>query len=131
MLMFGLAEAAATLFQIRPAKDFVPAKGYDRLLSLSFLSELPAEGDNLSSHSSSDAPSNAYDFMQRRQEANGHPLLKKWNANIRIGNFASLEKAPLCVGYMLSKLYSLRTLTARISYPLSVLYWIISRNSVR
>lgn len=99
-LMSRPGEAAGTAFQIRPAKDFIPAKGNDRLLSLSFLSELPIQCDDASSHLSSDAPSNAYEFMRKRRETNGDPTLKRWNANIRIGNFATLERTPLCVRYM-------------------------------
>ena len=92
-------DASRGVFQIRPAKDFTPTKGRDRLLSLSFLSELPiAENDELSSvHILSDAPSNAYEFMRRRRNLVGDPSLKRWNANIRVENFASLESSPLCV----------------------------------
>ncbi|PAV17141.1 dna mismatch repair msh5 [Pyrrhoderma noxium] len=92
-------DASRGVFQIRPAKDFTPTKGRDRLLSLSFLSELPiAENDELSSvHIPSDAPSNAYEFMRRRRNLVGDPSLKRWNANIRVENFASLESSPLCL----------------------------------
>ena len=81
-------------------RSFIPAKGNDRLLSLSFLSELPVDDSNTSVHSSSDAPSNAYEFMRKRREINGDPTMQRWNANIRVANFASLERAPLCVSYL-------------------------------
>ena len=93
-------DGSGGVFQVRPARDFIPAKGRDRLLSLRFLTELPAEETAApsSTHSSSDPPTNAYDFMRRRREMNGDPSMKRWNASIRLGNFASLEGSPLCVG---------------------------------
>ncbi|KAH8114747.1 muts domain V-domain-containing protein [Phellopilus nigrolimitatus] len=113
-IMRDFMEVSDGLFQIRPAKEFIPAKGRDRLLSLNFLLELPSEEVNASvAHSSSDTPSNAYDFMQRRRELAGDPSLKRWNASIRIGNFASLEASPLCmsaVGALLDHLAKVRAM---------------------
>ncbi|KAI5123127.1 hypothetical protein M0805_001482 [Coniferiporia weirii] len=107
-------EESGGLFQIRPAKDFTPAKGRDRLLSLSFLSELPFEEANApSSISSSDAPTNAYEFMRGRRNFTGDPSLKWWNASIRVGNFTSLESSPLCIsaiGALLDHLAKVRAM---------------------
>ena len=36
--------------------------------------------------------------MRSRHGANGDPTTKRWNASIRLANFASLEENPLCVG---------------------------------
>ncbi|KAH7919581.1 hypothetical protein BV22DRAFT_1108014 [Leucogyrophana mollusca] len=93
-------ETSGSIFQIRPHKEFVPHKGRDRLLSLHLLSELVQEDAN--GHASSDAdsslaPRNAYEFMQRRKEAGGDPTMKRWNAAIRLANFAALESSPLCI----------------------------------
>lgn len=91
-------EESEGIFQLRPHKDFVPARGRERLLSLRILSVLPLDDDNHSSvHSFSDTPHNASEFMRRRQEANGDPAMKRWNAMVRLGNFATLDNAPLCV----------------------------------
>ena len=87
-------------FQIRPAKDFIVSKGRDRLLSLRILSELSIEDEYGSSHdmsSESSEPKNAYDFMKRRRNVTGDPTMKRWNASIRVGNFAAVDGAPLCV----------------------------------
>ncbi|KAL1950078.1 hypothetical protein VTO73DRAFT_5200 [Trametes versicolor] len=89
-------------FQVRPQKDFLPLKGRDRLLSLRLLSELPimqgSESDNLPELGSASEPRNAYDFMRRRREIGGDPTLHKWNASVRLANFASVESSPLCLG---------------------------------
>ncbi|OCH92840.1 hypothetical protein OBBRIDRAFT_725988 [Obba rivulosa] len=94
-------DASGGTFQVRPHKDFLPAKGRDRVLSLKLLSELPME--QLESHSSSDVGSNseprsAYDFMRSRRDAVGDPILQRWNAAVRLANYASIDAAPLCLG---------------------------------
>ncbi|KAG2153131.1 DNA mismatch repair protein MutS [Suillus bovinus] len=94
------AEASGGVFQIRPHKEFTPHRGRDRLLSLPFLSELTTEdtGQCLSSDNSSGAePGNAYEFMQKRKQAAGDPTMKRWNAAIRLANYASVESSPLCI----------------------------------
>ncbi|KAI0643124.1 DNA mismatch repair protein MutS [Trametes meyenii] len=88
-------------FQVRPHKDFLPLKGRDRLLSLRLLSELPVvqdRDDNVPESDLASEPRNAYDFMRRRRELGGDPLLQKWNASVRLANFASVESSPLCLG---------------------------------
>ncbi|KAG2129489.1 DNA mismatch repair protein MutS [Suillus clintonianus] len=93
-------EASGGVFQIRPHKEFSSHRGRDRLLSLRFLSELATEdtGQYLSVDSSSGAePRNAYEFMQKRKQAAGDPTMKRWNAGIRLANYASLESSPLCI----------------------------------
>ncbi|KZT18625.1 hypothetical protein NEOLEDRAFT_1159406 [Neolentinus lepideus HHB14362 ss-1] len=93
-------DVSGGVFQIRPHKDFIAGKGRDRLLSLGFLSELPLNEDHRSmrdSESSSSEVRNAYDFMKRRKDITGDPLMKKWSASIRVCNFASLDTAPLCL----------------------------------
>ncbi|KIM89101.1 hypothetical protein PILCRDRAFT_211886 [Piloderma croceum F 1598] len=92
-------EASGGVFQIRPHRDFVPSKGRDRLLSLRLLSELPFEDMNNASSdlSSNSEPRNAYEFMRRQQETGADPTLKRWNASIRLSNFASVESSPLCM----------------------------------
>jgi DNA mismatch repair protein MSH5 len=95
------AEASGGVFQIRPHKEFSPHRGRDRLLSLRFLSELRNEdpGQSLPSDGSSGfEPRNAYEFMQKRKHAVGDPTMKRWNAAIRLANYAELESSPLCVG---------------------------------
>jgi len=88
------------MFQIRPHKEFSPHRGRDRLLSLRFLSELSVEdiGQSLPSEGSScPEPRNAYEFMQERKHSVGDPTMKRWNAAIRLANYAELESSPLCV----------------------------------
>ncbi|KDQ62441.1 hypothetical protein JAAARDRAFT_189767 [Jaapia argillacea MUCL 33604] len=90
------------IFQIRPYKDFVAGKGRERLLSLRLLSELPTIMAELGNTGSSDSgpstePMNAYDFMQRRRDYHGDPTMKRWNASIRLSNFASMECSPFCL----------------------------------
>jgi DNA mismatch repair protein MSH5 len=100
-------DSASGTFQIRPFKEFMKSKGRDRLLSLSRLTDfstdtdLPPSSDN---DSNSSRPANAYDFMRSRREANGDPTTKRWNASIRLANFASVEESPLCVGCILMSL---------------------------
>ncbi|KAL1744418.1 DNA mismatch repair protein MutS [Schizophyllum fasciatum] len=108
------AEASGGHFQIRPHKEFNTAKGRDRLFSLPLLSELPMqyEQDAPSSDSGSGASGlrNAYDFMRNRRNADGNggdPTLKRWNASIRLANFASVDSSPLsiaCIGALLDHL---------------------------
>ncbi|KAJ7644219.1 DNA mismatch repair protein MutS [Roridomyces roridus] len=100
-------DASGGLFQIRPHKEFSPVKGRERMLSLRLLSQLshqddgdlPASSDVASTSSNTDnTRGNAYDFMRRRQEANGgDPTLRRWNASIRLSNFTSVDSSPLCI----------------------------------
>ncbi|KIM43410.1 hypothetical protein M413DRAFT_436269 [Hebeloma cylindrosporum] len=94
-------ESANTIFQIRPFKEFIPSKGRDRLLSLKHFSGFANDelADTLSSdsNSTSSRPNNAYEFMRSRRDAAGDPSAARWNASIRISNFASVETSPLCV----------------------------------
>ena len=95
-----LVDASDGTFQVRPHKDFIPTKGRDRVLSLRLLMMLPAgepASNTLSSASSDSEPRNAYDFMRRRRDASGDPTSQKWNAAIRLANYASIEGSPLCV----------------------------------
>lgn len=88
------------LFQIRPAKDLTARRGLDRLLSLNILSELPANTADVleaSENGGSDRATSAYDFMRRRIDMNGDPTMKRWNASIRMANFALFDQCPLCV----------------------------------
>lgn len=90
----------AGIFQIRPFKDFLPAKGRDRVLSLRLLTALAAENpDNASSSevSSEHEPRNAYSFMRKRREVGGDPTMQRWNASIRLANHAAIDNTPLCV----------------------------------
>ncbi|KAI6030817.1 DNA mismatch repair protein MutS [Pisolithus orientalis] len=94
------AEAAGSIFQIRPHREFVPSKGRERVLSLKLLTEL--EGGVCSSldafpETSENGLMGAYNFMQGRKQTSGDPNMKRWNATIRLANFASLESAPLCL----------------------------------
>ena len=97
----SLVDSASGTFQIRPFKEFTASKGRDRLLSLSRLTDISTEDTDLPPSSDNDSNSsylaNAYNFMRSRREANGDPTTKRWNASIRLANFASLEESPLCV----------------------------------
>ena len=94
------ADKTGGTFQLRPHKDFLLGKGRDRLLSLRMLSELVtynAEESVLSDPNSDPEPRNAYDFMKKRKRVNGDPTTQRWNASVRLANYASLESSPLCV----------------------------------
>lgn len=96
-----VVEASGGDFQISPHKEFVPSKGRSRLLSLNLLARLNSDlipnHEDASDISSATRIRNAYDFMTQRREATGDPAMERWNAAIRLANFASLESAPLCV----------------------------------
>jgi hypothetical protein len=94
----AVVEASGGVFQIRPRKDFVTAKGRDRILALNLLSDLPSEEHEPQSDIDTVLePKNAYEFMRRRRDETGDPTTKRWNAAIRLSNFASAESSPLCV----------------------------------
>ena len=92
-----LVDEAGGFFQIRPHKDFVPSRGRDRLLSLSLLADLRQDHIPQPSSGTLRDPRDAYDSIRKRQESGGDPAMKRWNASIRISNFASAETSPLCV----------------------------------
>ena len=100
-LSYLLVDSASGTFQIRPFKEFMTSKGRDRLLSLSRLTDFSTEDTDLPPSSDIDSnssrPANAYDFMRSRRGDNGDPTTKRWNASIRLANFASVEESPLCV----------------------------------
>ncbi|VDC00678.1 unnamed protein product [Peniophora sp. CBMAI 1063] len=95
-------ESAESIFQLRPQKDFKPIRGRSALMSLGFLNDLPDEEQDRVSLSDDaterSEPRNAYEFMQRRTTELGDPTLKRWNASIRMSNYASLDSAPLSLG---------------------------------
>lgn len=91
-------DASGGTFQIRPHKDFTPSKGRNHLLSLGFLSSLDEHEDaEGSDFGSSSEPRSAYEFMRRRKDRYGDPTMRRWNASIRMSNFAAVDTAPLCV----------------------------------
>ncbi len=97
-----IVENSSNVFQIRPFKEFIASKGRDRLLSLSRLSHLIVDDSILPPSSDVDAssssrPTNAYDFMQLRRRVTGDPTAQRWNASVRLTNFASVDSSPLCV----------------------------------
>lgn len=88
------------VFQIRPHKEFSPSTGRDKLLSLSCLSQLPTHISDLprSSDVESDSLlSNAYDLLRARNHSTTDPNAQRWNALIRLANFASVESSPICM----------------------------------
>ena len=94
-------ESTDSTFQIRPFKEFMSSKGRDRLLSLKHFSKLavdePTDIHSSDTNSNSSRPNNAYGFMRSRRDAAGDPSTARWNASIRLSNFASVETSPLCV----------------------------------
>ena len=61
--------------------------------------DLTSNHEEASDITSTTGIKNAYDFMTRRREVTGDPGMERWNAAIRLANFASLESAPLCVSH--------------------------------
>jgi DNA mismatch repair protein MSH5 len=96
------ADTSGGIFQIRPFKEFTPAKGRDRLCSLQLFSDLPVEDAETTSSESGSKPSNAYEFFAKRKGMAGDPTTKRWNAGIRLSNFAAIDTAPTCVSYPLT-----------------------------
>ena len=95
-------DTTAGVFQVRPFKDFLPAKGRDRVLSLRLLTNLAAgnaENAGSSEASSESEPRNAYDFMRARKQTAGDPTMQRWNASIRLASHASIDHSPLCVSF--------------------------------
>lgn len=93
-----IADASSGAFQIRPHKDFTPSKGRNHLLSLSFLSSLEDQDEQDESDlGSASEPRSAYEFMRKRKDKYGDPTMRRWNAGIRMSNFAAVDTAPLCV----------------------------------
>ncbi|KAJ2929754.1 hypothetical protein H1R20_g7313, partial [Candolleomyces eurysporus] len=103
-------DSAGGLFQIRPFKEFNAKRGRERLFSLTRLSELPCEFDDMNmtddaSNSMLDDDDtdtrsrNAYEFMQKRQAARGigDPNVQRWNAVTRLANFANADGSPYCM----------------------------------
>ncbi|KAH8998418.1 muts domain V-domain-containing protein [Lactarius akahatsu] len=90
--------ASGGFFQIRPQKDFRPERGRNSVLSLGLLSDLPEETIDPPDPDASAEPRNAYEFMQRRRSAKGNPTLKRWNASVRMSNFAALDVSPFALG---------------------------------
>lgn len=87
-------------FQIRPRKDFLPAKGHDRLLSLGLFAQLPQQNTDDIMDIDADRledERSAYDFTRKRRDVIGDPNQNRWNAMIRLSNFASVDSSPLCV----------------------------------
>ncbi|TFK40842.1 DNA mismatch repair protein MutS [Crucibulum laeve] len=108
-------EAAGGVFQIRPHKEFTASKGRDRMLSLSRLSDLPLDESDIphSSDIDSNVSKNAYEFAQKRRAVTGDPTTKRWNASIRLANFASVASSSFClasVGALLDHLVRERAL---------------------
>lgn len=91
--------ASGGFFQIRPQKDFRPERGRNSLLSLGLLSDLPVEILDTPEPNGSVEPRNAYEFMQRRR-ITGDPTLRRWNASIRMSNFATLDMSPFAVSLL-------------------------------
>ncbi|KAK2465358.1 hypothetical protein APHAL10511_002712 [Amanita phalloides] len=95
-------DASGALFQIRSRRDFSPTKGRDRLLSLSLFAQLPERSVDDATAMDVDADRiepeiNAYDFMRKRRDASSDPHQIRWNAMVRLSNFASVDSSPLCM----------------------------------
>ncbi|KAG8888308.1 MutS protein msh5 [Tulasnella sp. 332] len=114
-----IGDESSARFSVRPHREFVSERGKDRLLSLRILNhfDLQADPDYLetaSIHTGAVPVHNAYDFMRKRQEAQGgDPALKLWKASIRAHNFGAFN-APLClsaVGALLEHLVRLEAAT--------------------
>lgn len=73
---------------------------------LSELMDCDVDETATSDKSSDSEPPNAYDFMKRRRQLNGDPTTQRWNASVRLANYASLESSPLCVRFPIYVLYS-------------------------
>ncbi|KAH9983340.1 DNA mismatch repair protein MutS [Russula compacta] len=90
--------ASGGFFQIRPQKDFRPERGRNNVLSLGLLSDLPEEILDPPDLDAYTEPRNAYEFMQRRRNIEGDPTLRRWNASVRMSNFATLDTSAFALG---------------------------------
>jgi DNA mismatch repair protein MSH5 len=67
-------------------------------LSLGLLSDLPEDIHDPPGSDTSAEPGNAYEFMRRRRKTEGgDPTLRRWNASVRMSNFATLDTSPFAV----------------------------------
>lgn len=64
--------------------------------------DLNSNNEDASDISSAIGIRSAYDFMAKRRVATGDPAMERWNAALRLANFASLESAPLCVSHVVN-----------------------------
>ena len=95
---FWAVASSGGFFQIRPQKDFRPERGRNNVLSLGLLSDLPEEIHDPPDSDTSAEPGNAYEFMRRRRKTEGgDPTLRRWNASVRMSNFATLDTSPFAV----------------------------------
>ena len=102
--IFNLADLHGGTCQVRPKKEFNPARGRDRLFSLPLFSEVPSVPYNLSDEAimRDNTRDSSSDPTQPRSSTHGEgrwidPALKTWSANIRINSFTAIESSPLCV----------------------------------
>lgn len=96
--LFWAVASSGGFFQIRPQKDFRPERGRNNVLSLGLLSDLPEEIHDPPESDTSAEPGNAYEFMRRRRKTEGgDPTLRRWNASVRMSNFATLDTSPFAV----------------------------------
>ena len=102
-----VVETSEAVFQLRPFKDFLPSKGRDKLMSLSYLTRMPDDqaevdvrdrGSDASDSGATSRSRNAYNFMRSRGVADGDPTTIRWDAAVRLANFTNVDNAPLCVG---------------------------------
>ena len=97
LFLFLAVAASGGFFQIRPQKDFRPERGRNNLLSLGLLSDLPEEIHDPPEPDTSAEPGSAYEFMRHRRRTEGDPTLRRWNASVRMSNFATLDTSPFAV----------------------------------
>jgi DNA mismatch repair protein MSH5 len=92
------AEENGSVFRVRLAKDFVAAKGRERLLSLKLFSALPVDDFETTTENDVDAPSNAHGFMKQQRQSKGlDPAYSRWQTIIRLGSYTAVDTLPICV----------------------------------
>jgi DNA mismatch repair protein MSH5 len=120
-----IADANDATISVRLAREFAASRGRDRLFSLELFSnvslpnvdsvDLQAD-DGASSLSDASGLRDAYSFMHHRRESTGvrDPSLVQWRSRIRLGSYATVDAAPLCVSVIVTLSISKLTLISAV-----------------
>lgn len=85
------------MFTICNAKDFAPIKGRNHLLRLPLFSNLPPDLEMIETSSFHNHDQHSDSAINCHNNEIDDPNLKRWQASIRLSNYAALDFASLCL----------------------------------
>ncbi|EJU03123.1 hypothetical protein DACRYDRAFT_50578, partial [Dacryopinax primogenitus] len=86
-------------YNLRISREFAPARGAERLLSLSIFADSSTEYAPSTTTSSTSGLKDAYDFMRSRVGKGRDPERNSWEGKLRLGNWGKSDgTAYLCMG---------------------------------